>query len=445
MTFFERNQMKINKESRICRAIKLMGLFAFLMTLICAPAVYAQAPESLESPLKTSLDNFICDPYDLISQGTENFVNKKIKETEKKSSAEVAVAIVKDLDGLPIEEYSYQLFKHWGVGKSDKDNGVLFVLALDDRKCRIEVGSGAEGVLTDIACANILRGYVMPVMKSGNLNQAVAGGINEICDLLKDPEAAKELRSDQSFGVLNEVKSLDKEVIWDFVFLVIIAVLVFSLFMLVSDLLATHKRDNYRRAMIWRSHMSTYWWCALLSAGLGLPVALLAWAFYRHSRDVTEICDTCGAKMRKLNEEEDNAFLSNSQDFEEKLGTVDYDVWLCPDCGTVARFPYVEKQLKYKECPECHTIAMNLVEDKVVVPATTRKSGHGERIYQCQYCKHIRREGYEIPKKVDDSAIAAGLAAGAILGSGRGGGGGFGGGGSFGGGSSSGGGASGGW
>ena len=101
--------------------------------------------------------------------------------------------------------------------------------------------------------------------------------------------------------------------------------------------------------------------------------------------------------------------------------------------------------MKYTECPNCHTIAMCLVRDHTLVPATTRRAGEGEKVYECQFCHHQNRRRYSIPKR-DDGAAAA-LAAGAILGSlGRGGGGGGGGfGGGFGGGSTGGGGASGGW
>ena len=214
------------------------------------------------------------------------------------------------------------------------------------------------------------------------------------------------------------------------------------------DLFVSRKRDNYRRAMIWRAHLSTYWWGTLLSCGLALPLALIARHLYRHSRELPENCDSCGARMRKLPEDADNAYLSASQDLEEKLGTVDYDVWLCPECGTVERFPYVEHQLKYRKCPDCGTVAMGLVMDKVVQPATTQRVGHGERIYQCQFCHATRREGYVIPKKVDPATAAMAAAAiGAAIGRG-GNGGGNGGGptpGGFGGGHSSGGGATGSW
>lgn len=429
------------KKIKALNKVTLLLLICFIYTGFAK----AQSPESLPNPNVGNPTNYVCDPYGQLSSGTVSYINGRLAKVRKETTAEVAVAIVKNLDGMSVEEYSYDLFRHWGLGKKDKDNGVLFVLATEDRKCYIQVGSGMEGVLPDISCANIIRRFVLPPMKDGNLSQAVAGTVNEIATVITNPEVAEEVKSALSDSNGSEIKALDGELFMEFIFVVVCAVFIFALIFLFIDLYNTHGRDNYRRAMTWRSHLGTYWWAAALSLGTALPIALLAYWLYRRSRDVPEICDTCGAKMNKLSEEDDNAFLSDSQDFEEKLGTVDYDVWLCPDCGTVARFPYAEKQLKYQKCPECHTVAMNLVMDKVVVPATNKHAGHGEKLYQCQYCKHTKRVGYSIPRKTDDAAVLGALAAGAILGSGRGGGNGGGFGGGFGGGGTSGGGASGSW
>lgn len=408
--------------------------------------VAAQSPESLPNPNVGHPDNYIADPAGQLSAQTKREVNSRLDALRKRTTCEVGVAVVNSLDGMTIEDYSYELFRHWGLGKKDNNNGVLLVISPAEKAARIEVGSGAEGVLTDISCANIIRNRIVPAMKRGNLDMAVTGAVGDIYAALTDPAVAGELRSAQGEAGLSRIKALDKDVLWNFLVLVAGCVFLFTLVLFISDFSGTRRRDNYRRAMTWRNHMRTYWWGSLLSLGTALPIAILAYILYRHARDVAELCDTCGGKMKKLPEDKDNDYLSPSQDFEEKLGTVDYDVWLCPKCGTVERFPYVERQLKYQKCPECHTIAMNLVMDKVVDPPTTKNDGHGERLYQCQFCRHTRRENYRIPKKVDDSALLGAAVIGSALG--RGGrGGGFGGGsmGGFGGGHSSGGGASGHW
>ena len=433
---------------------EISGLMRSTLTIMAIVAVgliaRAQNPSTLPNPNEADANAYVSDPSGLLSEHAESELNHQLAALRESTTCEVAVAIVGNLDGMTIEDYSHTLFEHWGVGKSDKNNGVLFVICPSERQSRIEVGSGAEGVLTDIACAKIIRSKVVPAMKDDNLSQAVYGVVSALSTALTDPEAAAELRSSKEDTTVERIKALDGKMFWNFVQVVICCVFIFALAMFVADLVITRRRDNYRRAMAWRSHMNTYWLCALLSLGAAFPIALIAFMLYRRARNVKEICDTCGTPMTKLSEEEDNAYLSPSQDFEEKIGSVDYDVWLCPNCGTVERFPYVERQLKYQKCPDCDTIAMNLVMDKVVDPPTATHEGHGERLYQCQFCRHTRRESYVIPKKTDDSAAAAAVIGGALLGSlgrrsGGGGGDGFGGGGGFGGGHSSGGGASGSW
>lgn len=417
-----------------------------LMLFVGIANLHAQLPEELPNPNVGNPQNYVSDPNGMLSSSTKRHVNEVLDNLRHNTTAEMAVAVIRTTDDLPIEEYSYRLFKHWGIGKSDNNNGLLLVVAIDDRQAKIEVGSGAEGVITDMAADKVLRNALVPAMKEGNLNQAVANTVDDLYEAMTEADVAEELRSNRPEGAMSEVRAIDGDVIFSFIGVVAICVFLFVLAMFFIDFFSARKRDNYRRAMTWRPHLPIYWWGALFSCGLALPLALIARHLYRTSRFKPEICDSCGAKMKRLPEDEDNAYLSASQDFEEQLGTVDYDVWLCPECGTVERFPYVEEQLKYHKCPECNTIAMNLVMDKVVDEPTTTREGHGERIYQCQFCRHKRREGYRIPKKVD--AAAAALAAGAVAGmmSGRnsgGNGGGFNGG--FGGGHSSGGGATGRW
>ncbi len=439
--------MNVARRSRLTSG--LIKLLLLLTAVICSGrAAMAAEPYFPPRPNLTDAGNFVSDEGHYVPARAVEDINRRILEMSRQTTCEMAVCVVKSLNDMSIEDYAYELFKKWGLGKKDKNNGVLLLMAIDDHKARIEVGSGAEGVLTDIVCSKIIRNDILPAMRSGqNVGQALSAATRSICEAMTNPEVARELQSDEDNSAMSAMRSLDRNVLWEFLLFVVSLVFLFTLVLFFIDLRHAHNRDNYRRAMVWRNHIATYWWSVLLSLGATLPIALLVLLLYRYARDVTEICPTCGGKMKKLPEDEDNALLSSSQDFEEKIGSVDYDVWLCPDCGTVERFPYVEKQLKYHECPSCGTIAMNLVCNKVIEPPTATRPGHGERIYQCQYCRHIKKEHYNIPPRGNDGNNGAALAAGAIIGSmlgGRGGGGGFSGG-SFGGGHSSGGGASGGW
>ncbi|MDE5774043.1 MAG: TPM domain-containing protein [Muribaculaceae bacterium] len=410
-------------------------------------AVYAGDVTYPERPNLTDADNYIYDPYHYVPVAATTQINERIARLRARTTCEMAICVIKTLDGMSIEDYSYNLFKMWGIGKADKNNGVLIVMVYDDHKVRIEVGSGAEGVLTDIACANIIRNDIRPAMVAGdNVAQALNSATETIYAAMTDPAVADELRSEQGETAAGTLRTLNGDVIWDFIKMVAVCAFFITLCLFLVTWVDSRKLAKYQRAVLWRNRLSIYFWSLLFSLGSTLPVALVALFMYRRARNSAEICPTCGAKMHKLGEEEDNLLLSPSQDFEEQLGTIDYDVWECPDCGTIERFPYIEKQKRYTKCPNCGTVAMKLICDKVIVRPTTRSEGEGVRSYQCEFCNHRHDVHYRIPKKTDDSsALLAGAVIGSMLGGGGGRGGGFGGGGSFGGGMSSGGGASGSW
>lgn len=419
----------------------------FVTILITFVAFLAAAkdysPDEIVNPNVADRREFVADPGSLLGAGTKSRVNSVLTDLRKQTSAEVAVAVVPSIGDVPIEDFSERLFTQWGLGKSDKDNGVLIVIALDQKRARIQTGYGVEGVLPDISAKKIINRSIIPYMREGDLDDAVEASVRDVARVLSDPVAAEELKSSKK-EVWEEPQALSGETFTTFIGYVAMLFLLFSVALFIHDAIKSRKEDRYTKAMVWHDHRAAYWVLAVCSLGMGIITALLAEYRYRRARNKPIKCQVCGTKMHKLNEEEDNELLSASQDLEERLKTVDYDVWECPKCGSVERYPFKAKQMKYTECPNCHTIAMCMVRDHTIVPATTRRAGEGEKVYECQYCGQQNRRRYVIPKK--DDGTGAALAAGAILGSmGRGGGGGGGFGGGFGGGSTGGGGASGGW
>lgn len=405
------------------------------------------APADIPNPNKADRRVYVADPENKLSQSAKARVNQLAGALRQSTTGEVAVAVVPSIGDYDIADFGEKLFESWGLGKSDKDNGVLILIALDQRKARIQTGYGVEGVLPDISAKKIIDRSIIPNMREGNLDGAVVTAMEDVSNVLTDPEAAEELRSSEKDAWYTTEGGISGDDIRTFVNWLVGILFLFACSMFIYDLFNSRGKDRYRKALIWHNHRTAYWILAAGTLGLGLiPAGLAEWMRWR-ARNKPMKCPTCGAKMRKLNEEEDNELLSPSQDLEEKLNTVDYDVWVCPDCGTVERYPFRTKQMKYTECPNCHTVAMCEVRDHTLVPATVRSQGTGEKIYECQFCHHQNRRRYVIPKKPDPAAAA--VAAGAILGSGRGGGSGFGGGGGFGGGfgggHTGGGGASGGW
>lgn len=418
---------------------KLITLIVAVLLTAMATSARDYSPSDIVNPNKADRREYVADPENLMSHTAKSKVNDMLYSLRKATTNEVAVAVVPSIGDYTIEDFGEKLFEQWGLGKSDKDNGVLILIALDQRKARIQTGYGVEGVLPDISAKKIINRSIIPNMKSGNLDAAVVAATSDVAKVLSDPAAAEELRSSRRDAWETQEGGVTGEDVRTFISWVAGIVFLCAIGLFFYDLYHSKGKDRYRRALIWHNHRVAYWILAALSFGLGvLPAALAEWLRWR-ARNKPIKCDTCGSKMHKLNEQEDNALLAPSQDFEERLNTVDYDVWVCPECGTVERYPFRTKQMKYIECPSCHTVAMCEVRDHTLVPATVRSQGTGEKIYECQFCHHQNRRRYVIPKKPDHAAMAAG----AILGSSGRSGGGFGGG--FGGGHTGGGGASGGW
>lgn len=383
---------------------------------------------------------FVSDPAGLLTPSVRAEVNARLYKLRSETTVEVAVAIPPSIGDEPVEEWSEQLFTLWGIGKRDNDNGVLLVISPESRIARIQTGYGTEGVLPDILCGKIIRNDIVPEMKEGNLDAAVENATATLFTVLTDPDAREELLSSQTDG---DAETLSPDVIYGFIGIVVSVAFLFALVLFLYELFRMKGLSNYDKALKWRRQLSLFWLASLFSLGAALPIALLALLLYKRNRNRRIKCDTCGTLMNKLSEDKDNELLSPSQDFEEKIKTIDYDVWECPHCGTVERFPFRERQMKYSQCPRCGTVAQCLKYERTIVPATTSHAGKGEKVYECQFCHNQNRKEFVIPKKDDGSALLAGAAIGSAIGRGGGGGGGFGGG--FGGGATGGGGASGGW
>jgi uncharacterized protein len=105
-------------------------------------------------------------------------IETKLAEFERESSTQVVVVVVPSLDGQPIEDVAVRVVETWGLGQKDKNNGVLLLISLADRRARIEVGYGLEDRLTDALSRRILEERLFPAFRKGDR----AGGILATCD-----------------------------------------------------------------------------------------------------------------------------------------------------------------------------------------------------------------------------------------------------------------------
>ncbi len=127
---------------------------------------------------------YVNDTANLLNTQAVTDLNDKLSSFAQKTTMDVVVLTVPDLQGETIEEYSVRLFEKWKIGSKDRDNGVLLLVARDERAVRIEVGYGLEGVLNDAKAGRIIRDVIVPKFQSGDYAGGITVGVDSILGIV---------------------------------------------------------------------------------------------------------------------------------------------------------------------------------------------------------------------------------------------------------------------
>ena len=127
----------------------------------------------------------ISDLANVIDAGTESELDRRLDELEQQTSHEVAVVTVPSLGGTTVEDYAERLFKEWGIGQAKQDNGVLVLVAPNEREMRIEVGYGLEGILPDGLAGEIVRDDFIPRFRNDDYNGGIRDGVLRVADIVE--------------------------------------------------------------------------------------------------------------------------------------------------------------------------------------------------------------------------------------------------------------------
>ena len=181
---------------------------------------------SVQALALDQLTGFVNDEAGVISPEYKQLLNDELYSLKLNTSVEMAVATVKNLNGTPLEEYSLNL-AHKTLGEKGKDNGVLILLAVDDREYRIEVGYGLEPVLNAALLGRIGRNVIEPSFKEGNYEKGFLDGVKTISAILRNDTSA-ETEGTGSWGTLNP-ESTKIIIIFSLVFLFMMLSMVFTI------------------------------------------------------------------------------------------------------------------------------------------------------------------------------------------------------------------------
>lgn len=166
-----------------------MSRLAFCCYLAAAAFFLTTSASALDVP---PLTGRVADLAHILTNSTVESLTDQLAAHEAKSSNQVAVLIIPSLEGDAIEEFSHRVATAWKLGQKGTDNGALLLVAIQERKVRIEVGYGLEGVLTDARSAQIIRNEMVPRFRAGDMPGGVIAGINAILKTIEGTYQASE-------------------------------------------------------------------------------------------------------------------------------------------------------------------------------------------------------------------------------------------------------------
>ena len=172
------------------RLAALLVALSVVGWLCLAGAVAAQ--DRAGQPDFPPLTGRVVDQARLLSPEAETTLTTRLEALERDTTDQLVVVTVESLQGQEIEEYGYQLGRAWGIGQGEDDNGVLLIVAPEERKVRIEVGYGLEPVLTDALSALIIHNEILPSFREGYFERGILQGVDAIdAQLRLDPAEAQ--------------------------------------------------------------------------------------------------------------------------------------------------------------------------------------------------------------------------------------------------------------
>lgn len=311
--------------------------------------VGAEPLNSIPNPRTTG--SWVTDMPGALRADTIAQLNSTIGEFERATGGEMAVVVITSLDGVSIEEAAVKLFELWGIGKKSKDNGLLFLWSTGDRRVRVEVGYGLEGVLPDGKTGAILDTYVIPKFKSGQFDAGVVAGVGAVLSAARNEPVELSAAASESY----ETES---------------------------------------------SGIAT-WLMTLLGAipvGLGSLVGFHKWRRHRRRR-----CPSCQSLMTRVPEAEDDELLEKGQQAEERVGSVDYDVWKCGTCSHHFTLRYPKWISNFDKCPQCRNRTKSSTET-VIGAASSFSAGRAQVVESCAFCSFTREYTKVLPRITSSSS-----------------------------------------
>jgi uncharacterized protein len=215
------------------------GLGAWLTLVLALSALALDFP---------ALSGRVVDDAGILDAATRSALTQKLADLEAKTSDQLVVVTLKSLQGTSVEDFGVELGRHWQIGQKGKNNGVLLIVAPNERKVRIEVGYGLEGALTDAVSRLIIENAITPRFRAGDFPGGITRGVDDIISVLTGDAAEWQQRA---------AKRPEPTTRWDSILVMLLVFFVFGLVFLTLVVNIQRSRGRGRSRNGWSSGWSS--------------------------------------------------------------------------------------------------------------------------------------------------------------------------------------------
>lgn len=179
------------------RLILMAALFAcVLASAVAQDRTQAYTVETVPNVRLADVRQYVSDPSGILTPPARDSINAVCARMERKSGVEAAVVMLPSIGDEEPFDFAQNLFRHWGIGKEGKDNGILVLFVMDRRIVRFHTGYGMEGVLPDALCKRIQQRYMIPAFREGNWDKGMVQGVQALGSIVLKEEMSPDASGD---------------------------------------------------------------------------------------------------------------------------------------------------------------------------------------------------------------------------------------------------------
>ncbi|MFP2928841.1 TPM domain-containing protein [Pyxidicoccus sp. 3LG] len=321
------------------------------------------------------------DTTGTISASVRAEVDRLGNEVNRDGQGQLAVVVVDTTSGRAPRDFALTLFNRWGIGQAGRDDGALLFIALKDRKAEIILGDGVDGAGEQEASDSLMSGTIIPAFKRGDPDGAVRDGARGLHRLLQQ---AGHLGTSAAIAEAAEASETESPEVEPYV-----------------PYVPTESEQDMSRP----ENVSDNVGFAVFAGGVGtLGAAGLAGRALLRRRP--RKCRACGNKRERLDEVLDDAHIDAGQRQEERVGSVDYDVWWCNPCEDAVVERYGAFFTGYARCARCNYKTAGKTS-RTLRSATYDHGGEVEVTLRCTHCPHVSTSRHSTPRLTRSSSSSS--------------------------------------